>query len=253
MILLIGGSTLNMKIFAHRGYSAKYPENTLAAFRAAAQLPIHGVELDVHLTKDRQIVVIHDELVKRTSNGKGYVKDLTLEQLREYDFGSWFSEEFAGEKIPTLHEVLTIFKDTHHRINIELKSDIFIYPLLEEMVLKEVESFQFEDRVILSSFDHEAVAKIARLAPDIENAPIFSTMILHVADYQKTIPAKALHVPLTSAVRRPVLDAIQRGSVVRVWTVNKVEKLDVLKEIGVDGIFTDEPEKMMEYMSSWDE
>ncbi len=116
-----------LKIFAHRGYSAKYPENTLAAFRATAELPVEGVEFDVHLTADRQVVVIHDEKIDRTSNGTGYVKDLTLEQLRKYDFGSWFSEEFAGERIPTLSEVLDVFKDTDQRINIELKSDVFVY------------------------------------------------------------------------------------------------------------------------------
>ncbi|HWL13328.1 MAG TPA: glycerophosphodiester phosphodiesterase family protein, partial [Ureibacillus sp.] len=120
-----------MKIFAHRGYSAKYPENTIAAFQAAANLPIDGVEFDVHLTKDQQVVVIHDESVNRTSNGIGYVKDMRLKELRELDFGSWFSEEFQGERIPTLEEVLKVFHGTDLRVNIELKCDVFAYDQLE--------------------------------------------------------------------------------------------------------------------------
>ncbi|SOC11127.1 glycerophosphoryl diester phosphodiesterase [Ureibacillus xyleni] len=237
-----------MKIFAHRGYSAKYPENTIAAFQAAAQLPIYGVELDVHLTKDNQIVVIHDETIDRTSNGSGFVKDLTLEQLRKFDFGSWLGEEYAGEKIPTLSEVLALFCKTNLMVNIELKSDIFVYAGLEEKVLQEVSTFGMQDQIIISSFDHEAVNRVARLAPNVENAALFANMILNVVDYQKTIPTKALHVALPTAVRKPVLEAIKKNSVVRVYTVNEIDHAEVLLNIGVDAIFTDEPEKMLEFM-----
>lgn len=237
-----------MKIFAHRGYSGKYPENTMAAFQAAAKLPIFGVELDVHLTKDNQIVVIHVETINRTSNGSGFVKDLTLEELRRYDFGSWFGEEFSGEKIPTLSEVLELFCKTKIMVNIELKSDIFVYAGLEEKVLREVEAYGMEDQVIISSFDHEAVRRIAHIDPNVENAALFANMILNVVNYQKEIPAKALHVALPTAVRKSVLEAIQQNSIVRVYTVNEIEHAEILLNIGVDAIFTDEPEKMLNFM-----
>lgn len=238
-----------LKIYAHRGYSAKYPENTLAAFRATAMLPIEGVEFDVHLTTDSRVVVIHDEKIDRTSNGSGYVKDMTLNELRQYDYGSWFSKEFAGEAIPTLAEVLEVFKDTHHHINIELKSDVFVYAGMEELVLNEVKAQGMLDRVVISSFDHEAVNRISKLAPDVENAALFVNMILNVAKYQEKLPAKALHVSLPTAVRKPVLDAISEGSIVRVWTVNETKYLEPLLHIGVDAIFTDEPKKMLEYLT----
>lgn len=239
-----------MKIIAHRGYSAKYPENTLSAFRAVAQLPVYGVEFDVHLTRDRKIVVIHDEKIDRTSNGSGFVKDMTFEQLRRYDYGAWFSEEFAGEVIPTLAEVLEVFKNTEHRINIELKMDVFDYDGLEELVLHEVESYQMLDRVIISSFNHEAVQKVAQLNPQIENAALFSTMILNVTEYQKQIPAKALHISIPLTFRQTVFEAIHTGSIVRVYTVNEVEYAELLLKTGIDSIFTDEPKKMLEFLRS---
>ncbi|KGR76119.1 glycerophosphodiester phosphodiesterase [Ureibacillus sinduriensis] len=237
-----------MKIYAHRGYSAKYPENTLAAFQAAADLPIDGVEFDVHLTKDGQVVVIHDESINRTSNGVGYVKDMTLPELREFDYGSWFDEEFAGAEIPTLAEALEVFRATNLRVNIELKSDIFAYPGLEELVIQEVEALEMTDQVVISSFDHEAVARIARLAPNVENAALFVNTVLDVASYQEKIPAKALHVFLPSAVRQPVREAIEKGSIVRVWTVNEEEHAALLIGTGVEALFTDEPEKMLAFI-----
>ncbi len=151
-----------MKIFAHRGSSGTHPENTLAAFRAAAALPIDGVEIDVHLTKDGEVVVIHDEKINRTTNGKGYVKDMTLEELQQYDAGSWFSEEWGGERVPTLDEVLEIYEDTSHRLNIEIKSDIFPYDGLVEKVLTIANNRGMADRLLLSSFNHEDVRHICR-------------------------------------------------------------------------------------------
>ena len=239
-----------MKIFAHRGYSSKYPENTMAAFKAVAKLPVDGVELDVHLTKYNQVVVIHDEKINRTSNGKGYVKDMTLKDLRKFDFGSWFSSKFRGEKIPTLQEVLQLFKDTHHRINIELKSDSFIYSGLEELVLKEIEEFGARDRILISSFDHEAVKRMVEIAPDIESAPLFSHGILNMVRYRSLIPSKSLHVSFRAATRRPVLEAIKAKVPVRVYTINKKEQAEVLFNLGAEAIITDYPEEMLDFIKS---
>lgn len=237
-----------MHIFAHRGYSSKYPENTLAAFKAAAKLKITGVELDVHLTKDRKIVVIHDEKINRTSNGKGYVKDMTLKELRKFDFGSWFHPKFQGEKIPTLAEVLDLLKDTHHKINIELKSDKFVYPGLEERVLQEVDQFQLRNRVIISSFDHEAVKRMGELAPDVETAPLFSYSILNMKWYRTLFPANALHVAYRAVRRRPVLEALKVGIPIRVYTINDKEQAKMLLHLGVAGIITDCPEELYEVL-----
>ena len=101
------------------------------------------------------------------------------------------------------------------------------------------------ERVIISSFDHESVRRVALLAPYVETAALFSTIVLDVQSYAATIPAKAIHVPYHAAKRKPVREAIEAGAVVRVYTVNDVEKLAILQELGVDAIFTDEPVKML--------
>jgi len=233
-----------MKIYAHRGASGTHPENTLAAFNEAAQLDIHGVELDVHLTKDGELVVIHDESINRTSNGEGYIKDMTIGELRAFDFGSWFGEQFTGEKIPTLEEVLAIYKNTTHHVNIELKSDIFPYEGMGRKVLQTIEKLNMADRVVISSFDHEAIQNIKQTAPHIEVALLTMEVMVDAYDYARFIPADALHIHLPTAQRKMTKDALLKGAIIRVFTVNEIEYALALQHLGVHAIFTDFPEKM---------
>ncbi len=234
-----------MKIFAHRGSSGTHPENTLAAFRAAAALPIDGVEIDVHLTKDGEVVVIHDEKINRTTNGKGYVKDMTLEELQQYDAGSWFSEEWGGERVPTLDEVLDIYEGTSHRLNIEIKSDIFPYDGLVEKVLTIANNRGMADRLLLSSFNHEDVRHICR-ETEVKSAVLASQIYVDIYDYARVIGTKQVHVSLPGAFRKMTTDALIKGAIVYVYTVNKLEYAEQLKQIGIHGIFTDYPERMLE-------
>lgn len=234
-----------MKVFAHRGSSGTHPENTLAAFRAAAALPIDGVEIDVHLTKDGEVVVIHDEKINRTTNGKGYVKDMTLEELQQYDAGSWFSEEWGGERVPTLDEVLEIYEGTSHRLNIEIKSDIFPYDGLVEKVLTIANNRGMSDRLLLSSFNHEDVRHICR-ETEVKSAMLASQIYVDIYDYARVIGTKQVHVSLPGAFRKMTTDALIKGAIVYVYTVNKLEYAEQLKQIGIHGIFTDYPERMLE-------
>ena len=233
-----------MDIFAHRGVSKHYPENTGVAFYAASKLPIAGIELDVHVTADGELVVIHDETIDRTSNGTGYVKNYTLQQLRAYDYGSWFSEEFAGGNIPTLGEVLELFVGTHHLINIELKTDIFPYEGIESLVIKEVAVHQMTERVIISSFNHESLQIVAQLAPYIETAALFAEILTDFTTYTTQISANAMHISLPAAAHKSVRMALEEGAVVRVYTVNDIDYVKTLQQLGVQAVFTDDPEKI---------
>ena len=239
-----------MDIYAHRGSSGTHPENTLSAFKHAANLPIQGVEFDVHLTKDCKLVVIHDEKINRTSNGKGFIKDLTLEELRTYDFGSWFSQEFKGEKIPLLSEVLQVFSDTNHHINIELKTDVIAYEGIVEKTLQLLESMGLQSRVVISSFNHDTIREVKQLAPHIETATLSMKEFADPFEYVHTIPADALHLSLRTARRPSTEKVIRQGVPVRVFTVNHIKHIAPLKNIGVHAIFTDFPEKMLTYLES---
>lgn len=237
-----------MKVFAHRGYSGKYPENTLPAFRAAAELAVDGVEFDVHLTKDGEAVVIHDEKLRRTTTGKGFVKDHTLAELKTLDAGSWFSEEWAGTEIPTLAEVLDVFHDTHHTLNIELKTDVFPYEGLLAEVIRLVARAELSERVILSSFNHEDIAWATRNT-SLTAALLTSQVLVNAYDYGRGVGTTRLHVSLPGAFRSMTSEALRKGSVVYVYTVNDGQHLDGLKQAGVHGIFTDYPEKMQELLA----
>ena len=135
------------KVFAHRGASGYAPENTLQAFSLAQEQGADGIELDVQLTKDGEVVVIHDETIDRTSTGKGYVRDYTLEELKKFSFHNHM-EKYKGVKIPTLREVLELVKPGKMEVNIELKTGIFWYPDIEEKTMKIVEEAGMEDRVM---------------------------------------------------------------------------------------------------------
>lgn len=238
-----------MRIYAHRGCSGTYPENTIAAFKAAAELSVTGIEFDVHLTKDGEAVVIHDEKVNRTTDGTGYIKDMTLSELKKLDAGSWFSEEFAGERIPTLDEVFDVFQETDHRLNIELKTDIFPYEGLVDKVLDRVEKRGFSDRILISSFNHEDVQTIS-LKKTVESAILTLGIYVDVYDYARVVGTDRIHMSLPGAPRRMATDALRKGAIVYVYTVNELGYARQLQQIGIHGIFTDFPEKMLAELDS---
>ncbi|WP_313894223.1 glycerophosphodiester phosphodiesterase [Psychrobacillus sp.] len=237
-----------MKVYAHRGSSGTHPENTIAAFEAAANLPVHGVEFDVHMTKDGELVVIHDESIDRTSNGTGFVKDMLLAELKSYDYGMWFSADFTGQTIPTLSETLHIFKDTRHHLNIELKSDIFPYEGMEQKVLQLLKEYGLEHRVVISSFNHEMVRSFKQLAPQIETAILFMEVMIAPHEYANVVGADALHAFFPTALRPMGRDIVTSGKQLRVFTINEEVYAGMLKSVGVHAIFTDFPERMYKYL-----
>ena len=228
-----------MEIIAHRGLSAKYPENTMIAFEEAAKLPIWGVEFDVHLTKDNQLVVIHDEAIDRTSNGHGFVKDLTLEELRAFDYGAWFKAEYAGQQIPTLAEVLQVFEQTNHHINIEIKSDIFEYEGIEACIANDIQKFDIKERVIVSSFNHGSIARFQQIMPNVKTALLFASLVTKLEEYVKTFGCDAIHIPYYYGLRAIIQQAIRNGITVRAYTVNDPKIMKQLQSIGVKAVFSD--------------
>lgn len=231
-----------MQIFAHRGNSTHYPENTLAAFQSAAQLAVHGVEFDVHVTKDQQAVVIHDEQLERTTNGHGFVKDYTLAELQQLDAGSWFAPQFATETIPTLQQVLAVFQHSNILINIELKTDIFEYPGIERLVIQEVEQAQLTPHIIISSFNHETLLRVHQLAPHIQTAALFSSLVVNLEDYVAQLQVDAYHIFYGHTMRSIMQPILHSDATVRTYTVNDTATAQQLQQAGVHAIFTDDPQ-----------
>ena len=235
---------MKTKILGHRGFSAVAPENTLAAFGAAIQAGAEGFELDVHMTKDGELVIIHDETVDRTTDGTGWIKDLTFAEIKDLDAGTWFSVEFKGEQIPTLREVLELVRETNHTVNIELKNNLIAYPGLEEKVIREVESLGMEKRVILSSFNHVSIYNLHRLRPSMKLGILYEEPISMPWAYAKSLGASAIHPNHIIATEEVVIRAHEYGVAVRPYTVDVEIEARRLISLGVDAIITNVPDQL---------
>lgn len=228
-----------VRIFAHRGASAYAPENTLPAFALAMQQGADGIELDVHLTQDGELVVIHDETLDRTTNGTGLVQDHTLAELRGLCADNGM-DGFAEARIPTLREVLALIQPSRMLVNIELKTGILWYEGIEEKALRLVEGMGMQDRVIWSSFNHYSIEKVQQLAPTAQTAYLFGDIPCDVERYAAARGVGGLHPGLYNV---KMADLLQRylasGLAVRVWTVNEAGDLRWLMQAGADVITND--------------
>ena len=228
-------------IYAHRGASYLAPENTIPAFLLAVQHKADGIEIDVHLTTDNKIVVIHDERIDRTSTGRGRVKDMTLAQLNSYDYTCGFQKEYDKIHIPQLFEVLEIIKDNNMQLNIEIKNNVIEYANFEQMVIDEVKRFDIMDSVFLSSFNHTSMVKAKQIDGNIRTALLYSSKIHDAGVYAKRCNAYALHPKFESVDERLIDSAKANGIIVNTWTVDDPKLYDVYD---VDGIITNRPDVM---------
>lgn len=234
------------EVIAHRGYSAKFPENTMKAFREAEYANADGVELDVQLSKDGEVVVIHDEKLNRTTNGKGYVKDFTLEELKKLDAGILFPDLKEKQTIPTLKEVLAWLNTNSITCNIELKNGVFRYEGMEEKVIQLVWDYNLSERIVLSSFNHYSIVHCYRLAPEIEIAPLLSEGLYMPWVYAASIQAKGYHPHYLAAHNEVIAPSLESGIAVRPYTVNKEEEMERLFKIKCSAFITDDPTKAIE-------
>lgn len=241
---------VNTKIWAHRGASGYVPENTIEAFKKAAEMKADGVELDVQLSKDGEMVVIHDETMNRVSDHTGFVKDYTLKELKGMDV-SRVIPKYGRVCIPTLAEVLEELKPTGMDINIECKTGIFVYPGLEEKVIKLVKDMGMVDRIWCSSFNHESVLKIKSLCWEIKTGFLISDIIINVADYAKQYGVDALHPALYHIQDSDLINRCKKNDLaVHVWTVDKEQDIKNLCTMGVEAIITNYPDTTRKVLNS---
>ena len=232
----------NAIIYAHRGSSAKMPENTMASFVCALEDGATGIELDVGLTKDNQVVIIHDSDISRVSNGSGKVFEKTYEELLKYDF-SFKHKKYNGEKLPLLTDVLKLIKDENIVLNIEIKNHT-PNSGLEELTLKHVKDFGVEDKIIYSSFSKESLDKVKSLKDDAKIALLYKK---RMASPWEASDGNyfAIHPKYSIAVKDHLIkDARKLGVGVNVWTVDNVFKAEKLLIMGATGIITNKPRLM---------
>lgn len=235
-------SIIKPVIIAHRGASKQAPENTMAAFRKALELGAGGIETDVHLSADGHLVIIHDEKVDRTSNGKGLVGEKTFEELRSLDFGSWFSPDFRGERIPELDELLELVSKWDGLLNIELKNGPVFYPGIEQAVAAAIRKHKLTNRTIISSFNHYSLVEIRKIDPEIKTAPLYMAGLYEPWVYARRIGAAAIHPLFYNIVPEIIKDCKLNNIMVNPFTVDQPEQIKAMAAAGVDGIITNVPD-----------
>ncbi len=229
-------------IFGHRGASAYAPMNTLPAFEKAVELGADGVELDVHLSKDGQLIVLHDFTVDHTTNGSGYVRDMTLAELKTLDAGSkLFGEAFKNTRIPTLDEV---FEAVGHKllINVEIKSESEITDGVEQRVADCLLRHTMARRVIVSSFNPLALRRFREIMPSVPIGYLYAPDYHFFDEVMDALPHEARH-PHHSIIDMSYMQwAHQHGYRVNTWTVNDPARAVELHKFGVDMLISDKPD-----------
>jgi glycerophosphoryl diester phosphodiesterase len=235
------------KVFAHRGISGHFPENTMAAFQAALEAGADGIELDVQMAKDGMLVIIHDEKVDRTTGGTGYIKDMTFEEILQLDAGSWFAEVNAGETIPDLEKFLkwAAMEGNELLINIELKNDLIVYPGMEKKVIDLILKYGLEQRVIISSFNAESLRRVRDYHSTIQTGYLIEGIPENTLDMAKNIGADSIHCEEKFALSELGRKAMEAGFPLRVYTVNDENRSEFLTNAGVEVIMTDFPERFL--------
>lgn len=243
------------RVIAHRGFSGTAPENTLAAFQKAIDVGADMFELDVLLSRDGHVVVIHDDTLERTSDGEGPVAARTLDELKALDAGSWFSSEFAFERIPTLEETLELAKG-RILVNIEIKTEAVTDRArggIADKTLALVRRFDMMDQIVISSFDPRALAQARELDPSVKTASLFNAELQEgqsPEDVMAEVGSNGFNLS-RQQIDASVVDACHRlKRPVAVYTVNEINEMERILDLGADAIFTDHPDRLLEVLGA---
>lgn len=233
-----------MLAIAHRGASGYAPENTLASFRKAIAMGAGFIETDLQLSRDARFVALHDPTVARTTNGQGSVNEMTLAELRKLDAGSWFGSEFAGERIPTLEEILEFAK----------KYDVVFYLEVkpsgawggEHALISALRESHEIARTVIISFDPVILSAARKIEPTLMTGLLFDGQIAKPLDKAVAIGARQLAVRGDLVTPRLLQEARQRDLQLVCWTVNQPAHMRLLADAGVHGIMSDYPDLLLD-------
>lgn len=239
------------KVISHRGANKLAPQNTIPAFEKSLEIGVDGFETDVHMSSDGVPVVCHNYTIDETSNGQGKISEMTLEQLRSYDFGSYFDEKYKGTPLPTLEEFLTLCETADIEImNIELKTPLDGEKGMVEKTISAVKEHGLFDKLLISSFSPELLVECKRIDPKCKTGFLYSPdrkicyekMIFGYLDFAKEIGADYLHPHFSMVTKHYVKKLHANGIGVNPWTVDKENIALRMLRCGIDGIITDVPD-----------
>lgn len=230
------------KIWAHRGASGYAPENTIEAYKLAIDMMADGLELDVHESKDGELMVIHDETVDRTSDSTGRVVDKTCAELKRIDFGMG-KKGYEGAKIPMLAEVYELIKPTSLTINVEIKCDVVVYWGIWDKLFALEKEMGMQGRILYSSFNHYVLMELRKIAPESEIGLLYDCAIFEPWKYAKQVGAQAIH-PNYRVLECPGLPegCHAAGIDINPWTVNTEEDMRMCIKSGTNSIITNYPD-----------
>ena len=239
------------KNIAHRGFSGKYPENTMLAFQKALEAGCDGIEHDVHLSKDGELVIIHDEELDRTTDGHGWVKDYTVAELKQFDASATYRGVYGKNEIPTLREYFELVKDINIITNIELKTGMYEYPGIEEKTLKLIDEYGLRKNIIISSFNHFTIKRFQALAPDVKLGFLVEGWYIGVGEYTKSHGVQCVHPYFPNLTPELLAEMKNAGCEVNTWTVNTREDILAMLNKGVDAIIGNFPDLTREVVAEY--
>ena len=227
---------MKIKVLGHRGCAGLEPENTIRAFKKALDLGVDLIEFDVRMTRDKKLVVIHDEKLDRTTNGCGFVSDFDFEEIRGFDAGK-------GEKIPSFEEAINFLKNEKPTIVIEIKE-----PETTEKVLKIVKKENLENKIIIVSFWFDALRKIKEIAPEVKTGALFRKKVKDMISLIREIRADGLGLEYHSVDEKIVKECHRNKIEINAWTVNEFEDIRKMIKLGVDIISSNYPNRVLEIL-----
>ena len=237
-------------VYGHRGASGYAPENTLEAFELAAQQGAHGVELDVHLSRDGELVVAHDETIERVSDGTGRLCDHSLSELKRLRFNKTHPE-YQNARIPTLGEVFELLAPTGLKVNVELKNSLIDYPDLEARCVELAARTGMTERVLYSSFNHHSLLRLKAIDPSIPCGILYECTMVKPWEYAHALGMNALHPHFSELLIPGECDSAHAlGLEVNPWTVNEEADILMACRAGADRLITNYPDRALSNLAA---
>lgn len=234
---------------AHRGASGHAPENTMAAFRLAAEQGADWIELDIHQTADDHLVVLHDFSLQRTSGDRRPVQILTLKQIKKFDVGLWWDKAYRNERVPTLDDVLT-FARNRINVQIEIKRGSSLYPGIEKRLIEMIGRHRAENRVAVSSFEIEALKTLRELDDKVPLGLLTrKTRPREILEEAVSLKVQSIHISTQRLSKILLTQAHLTGLPVYAYTVNRPSLMSRYLAMGADGLFTNYPDRLHNLMN----